>query len=132
MYKKNIYIAFITKKFEWMMVVYNPKDDAWSNLGLQPGHPTKNIAKLIIANDHLLLAHVCCYLSTRGTTIISIFEVKIEDKLFLPITKITCQEEMTNVYGFPCKFIFGLSNKITIMQNINDVGITFNSSTFRK
>ena len=31
MFKNNIYIAFCTI---WMMVVYNPKDDAWNNLGL--------------------------------------------------------------------------------------------------
>ena len=81
---------------------------------------------MIIASDHLFLAHVCYYTSFG---IISIFEIKIEDRLFVPITKITCQDEMTNICGFPCKFIFGLGNKITIMRNINDVGITFNLST---
>ena len=130
MYKNNIYIAFTTTKFEWMMVVYNPKDDAWSNLGLgiRSSECSHYGARLIIANDHLFLAHVCYYTSTRGT-IISIFEIKIEDRLFIPITKITCQEKMTNIHGFPYKFIFGLGNKITIMRNINDVGITFNLST---
>ena len=44
MYQNNIYIAFTTTKFEWMMVVYNPKDDAWSNLGLgrQPSYHTQH------------------------------------------------------------------------------------------
>ena len=89
MYKNNIYIAFTTTELEWMMVIYNPKDDAWSNLGLdiQHSHNLQNGARLIIANDHLFFVHIRDYLSIRGT-IISILEIKIEDRLFIPITKI--------------------------------------------
>ena len=36
---------------------------------------------------------------------------------------------MKIIHGFPCKFIFGLGNKITIIRNINDVGITFDVFT---
>ena len=91
MYKNNIYIAFTTTEFEWMMVVYNPKNDAWSNLrlGIQQVDYSKIGARLIIADDRLFFVHTCYYLSIKGT-IISIFEIKIEDRLFIPITKITC------------------------------------------
>ena len=66
------------------------------------------------------------YLSTKAT-IISIFELKIEDRLLIPITKITCPNENFGVY--PYKNIFGLGNKITIMRNIKDICITFDVST---
>ena len=99
MYKNNIYLAFITTKDEWMMVVYNPKDDAWSNFGLsiKKTNYVKNGAKLIIEDDCLFFAHVCCDYYFANRTIITINEMKIEDRLLIPITKITWLEEMKDI-----------------------------------
>ena len=87
-------------------MVYNLKDDAWSNLGLSR-KSTKYIedgARLIIVDDRLFFAHVCYY-PFASKTLISIFEMEIEDRLFIPITKITCPKEMINIKGFPSKFM---------------------------
>ena len=86
----------------------------------------KDVGRLIIADDRLFFADVCYDYYPRHSSIISIFEMKIEDRLLIPITKITWPNENGS---FPHKFIYGLRNKITIMSNKTNIGITFDVST---
>ena len=90
MYKNNIYVAFNTSKEEWMMV-YNPKDDAWNNLGGTEKlvEYIEGDGRLIIVDDCLFYANVSYGHYYKDRSILSIFEIKIEDRLLIPITKIT-------------------------------------------
>ena len=130
MYKNNMYIAFFTLDDKWMMVVYNPKDDAWSNLCLNK-EETYSISdackgRLIIVDDHLFFVSVDNYYSMNSTTIV-IFEMKIEDRLFIQITKLTCTHDFLGCFSH--NSIIGLGNKIIIMKDIKDIFMTFNMST---
>ena len=130
MYKNNMYIAFSTLDKKCMMVVYNPKDDAWSNICL-----SKETAdylsyahgrQLIIADDRLFFVYIDNNYSRNDTTI-AIFEMKIEDRLFIQITKFTCTHDFLGYYS--SNSIIGFGDKITIMKNIKDIFMTFNMST---
>ena len=89
MYKNNMYIAFFTLDKKWMMVVYNPKDDAWTNLCLSKKEtyclPCAFGGQLIIADDRLFFVYVDNYYSLNYNNTIAIFEMKIEDRLFIQI-----------------------------------------------
>ena len=74
----------------------------------------------------VLFSYVCSSYLFARITVKSIFEMKIEDRLLISITKITCPNE--NFGGFLYKNVFKLGNKITIMKNIKDVHITFDVS----
>ena len=128
MYKNNMYISFFTLDEKWMMVVYNPKDDAWSNLYLskEETYYSPYGGRLIIADDRLFFVYIDNYLSRNNTTI-AIFEMKIEDRLFIQITKFTCTHDFLGYFSY--NSIIGLGNKITIMKNIKDIFMTFNMST---
>ena len=129
MYKNNMYIIFFTLDRKWMMVVYNPKDDAWSNLCLSKetyDSPYKFGGQLIIADDCLFFVYVNNCLLMNNTTI-AILEMKIEDRLFIQITKFTCTHDIWGYFAY--NSIIGLGNKITIMKNIKDIFMTFNMST---
>ena len=129
MYKNNMYIAFSTISLQkWMMVVYNPKDDAWSNLIYEKETDSSCIFKtqLIIANDRLFFVYVKNYLS-RDITNIEIYEIKIEDRLFIQITKFTCTHDFLGCFSY--NSIIGLGNKIIIMKNIKNIFMTFDMST---
>ena len=89
MYKNNIYIAFSTLGQNQTMVVYNPKDDAWSNFCLNKEEVNCTSGRLIIADDCLFYVYVDNDYSMNNTTI-AIFEMKIEDRLFIQIIKFTC------------------------------------------
>ena len=131
MYKNDMYIAFFAKVKNRMMVVYNPKDDAWSNLCLnkEVTYDSPFGGRLIIADDCLFFVHVDNYISLDfiNQTFIEIFEMKIEDRLFIQITKFTCTHHL--VGNFSHNSIIGLGNKIIIMKNIKDIFMTFNMST---
>ena len=128
MYKNNMYIAFFTLDNKWMMVVYNPKDDAWSNLCVtnEKTYCSHFGGRLIIANDRLFFVYLNNYFSSNYTTI-AIFEIKIEDRLFIQITKFTCTRDILGFFSY--NSIIGLGNKIIIMKNIKDNFMTFNVST---
>ena len=130
MYKNNMYIEFSTFNKNRMMVVYNPKDDAWSNLCLSKEEsyclPYASGERLIIADDRLFFVHVDNYHSLNDTTI-AIFELNIEDRLFIQITKFTCKHDFLGCFSY--NSIIGLGNKIIIMKNIKDIFMTFNMST---
>ena len=128
MYKNNMYIAFFTLDKKWMMVVYNPKDDAWSNLCLSKEETScsPHLGRLIIADDRLFFVYVDNYY-TRNNTTIAIFEMKIENRLFIQITKFTCTHDFFGCFSF--NSIIGLGNKIIIMKNIKDIFMTFHMST---
>ena len=64
--------------------------------------------------------------SMHKTTIV-IFEMKIEDRLFIQITKFTCTHDFLERSSH--NSIIGLGNKIIIMKNIKDIFMTFNMST---
>ena len=130
MYKNNMYMAFSTLDNKWMVVVYNPKDDAWSNPSLSK-EETYYLSytyggRFIIADDRLFFVHVDNYYSLNDTTI-AIFELNIEDRLFIQITKFTCKHDFLGCFSH--NSIIGLGNKITIMKNIKDIFMTFNTST---
>ena len=128
MYKNNMYIAFLTLDDKWMMVVYNPKDDAWSYLGLNKEETYYSTfgGQLIIANDRLFYVYVDnCY--SKNNTTIAIYEMKIEDRLFIQITKFTCTHDFFGYFSYNSTYAFG--NKIFIMKNIKDIFMTFNIST---
>ena len=75
-----------------MMVVYNPKNDAWSNLCLskEEEEPYAFGERLIIVDDRLFFVYVYNYYPMNNT-IVAIFEMKIEDRLFIQITKFYLQ-----------------------------------------
>ena len=62
MYKNNMYIAFLTLDKNQMIVVYNPKDDAWSNICLDKKEsyclPYEFGEQLIIADDRLFYVSI--------------------------------------------------------------------------
>ena len=62
-----------------------------------------------------------------NNTTIEIFEMKIEDRLFIQITKFTQSHNFLGYFSY--NSIFGLGNKITIMKNIKDIFMTFDVST---
>ena len=130
-YKNNMYIAFSTLDEKWMMVVYNPKDDAWSNLCLSKEEtyclPCTFGGQLIIVDDRLFFVYVDNYHSSNNNNIIAIFEMKIEDRLFIQITKFTCTNDFSGFVSYDS--IIGFGNKIIIMNNTKDIFITFNLST---
>ena len=122
MYKNNMYIAFSTLDKNHMMVVYNPKDDSWSNLCLLSKERSYCLSeRLIIADDRLFFVFIYYYNYTMDNTTIAIFELKIEDRLFIQITKFTCTHDF-----WGCNII-GLGDKIIIM--IKNIFMTFNIST---
>ena len=129
MYKNNIYIAFYTLE-DYKLVVYNPKDDAWSNLCLSKqktyGFPEGYGVRLIIADDRLFFVYVYNNYSMNRTTI-TIFEMKIEDRMFIQITQLTCTHDFLG--WFLHNSIIGLGNKIIIKKDVKDVLMTFNMST---
>ena len=98
MYKDNIYIAFNTSKIEWTIVEYNPTNDVWNNFNQnhEINYILNDEGRLTIANDCLFFVKVC-YPRTLNFTFthksISIFELNIEDKLLIPVTKIFHLEE---------------------------------------
>ena len=113
-----------------MMVVYNPKDDAWSNLCLSKEETFRSFyafgGRLIIADDRLFFVYVGHYYSMDNTTI-EIFEMKIEDRLFIQSTKFTYTFDSLECFSY--NSIIGLGNKIIIMKNISNIFMTFNMST---
>ena len=132
MYKSNIYVAYYTSKAEWMVAVYNPMNDVWNNLNMNI--KTLNIChdegRLIIANDRLFFAQVCYPRTiTFKHKSISIFELNIEDRLFIPITIIIRPNDMQYNRYLPSHCIFGINNKITIVGYMKDIVITFDVST---
>ena len=128
MYKNNMYIAFSTLYNKWIMVVYNPKDDAWSNLCLnkKKTYCLSYDGRLIIVDDRLFFVYINNNLH-RDKITMTILEMKIEDRLFIQITKFTCPHDFLGFFSY--NSIFGLGNKITIMKNIKDIFMTFNMST---
>ena len=82
---------------------------------------------MIIADDYLFFVHVVEYYGFKKHIIISIFEMQIEDRLFIPITNFTCTHELFGG-GIPQNLIIGLGNEITIMKNKNDICFKFNVS----
>ena len=80
MYKNNMYIAFSTLDEKWMMVVYNPKDDAWSNLNLsqEETYYSPYEGRLIIADDCLFFVSVDNYYFMDNNTI-AIFNTIVID-----------------------------------------------------
>ena len=83
---------------------------------------------MIIANDHLFDIQVSDLDTILQNSRISIFEMKIEDKLLIPIIQIMFPKEMQcDEWIMQAKFIFGIGNKITIMGYQKDVGITYNA-----
>ena len=53
--------------------------------------------------------------------------MKIEDRLFIQITKFTCTHDFLGCFSY--NSIIGLGNKITVLKNIKDIFMTFNMST---
>ena len=105
-----------------MMVVYNPIHDLWNTFDTNIESIDKN-GRLIIANGRLFYAQVC---DLDTTSIISIFEMNIEDKLLIPMIQIRCPKEMQCIEWYmQVSFIFGFNNKIIIMGYKKDVGITY-------
>ena len=128
MYKNNMCIAFLTLDDKRMMVVYNPKDDAWSYLGLNKEeiYYSTFVGQLIIADDRLFYVFVDnCY--SKNNTTIAIYEMKIEDRLFIQITKFTYTHDFFGYFSYNSIYAFG--NKIFIMKNIEDIFMIFNMST---
>ena len=64
-----------------MMVVYNPLHDTWNNFDIDIERDDSN-QRLIIANSRLFYAQVD-FNDTMQNHTISIFEMKIEDKLLI-------------------------------------------------
>ena len=127
MYKNNMYIAFSTLDKKWMMVVYNPKDDSWS-LCLSKEEmdcfPYLYGGRLIIVDDCLFFVYIDNFMDNNT---IAIFELKIEDRLFIQITKFTCTHDVLGCFAYNSIYAFG--NKIYIMKKIEDIFVTFNMST---
>ena len=130
MYKNNMYNAFFKLDEKWMMVIYNPKDDVWSNLCLNKEETDcssyVDAGRLIIADDCLFFVFVDNYYSSNNTTT-TIFEMKIEDRLFIQNTKFTCTHYFFGHFLY--NSIIGFGNKIFIIKNIKDIFMTFNMST---
>ena len=128
-YRNNIYVAFATSKVEWMITVYNPMNDVWNNVNRN--YKLVNYqGRLIIANDRLFFAQVC-YPRTYAFVykFISIFEIKIKDRLLIPITHIIQLEDMQYNKDSSSHCIFGIGNKITIVGYMKGFVITFDVST---
>ena len=64
-----------------MMVVYNPLYDTWNNFGMDVERDDSN-RRLIIANNRFFYAQID-FNDTMQNHTISIFEMKIEDKLLI-------------------------------------------------
>ena len=79
---------------------------------------------MILVDDHLFFVHEDNY---WNNTNIKIYEMKIEDRLFIQITKVTCTNDIFRC--FPYNSIINFGNKIFIMKNIKDIFMTFNMST---
>ena len=143
-YKNNIYVAFqtsiyewmiATSIYEWMIAVYNPVNDVWNNFNQNHEMNCKlndDDGRLIIANDRLFFAQVCY--PRRNTFLynnksISIFEINIENRLLIPITKIIQPQDMEYNRYLTTHCIFGLNNKIIIVGFMKDLVITFDVSS---
>ena len=131
-YKNNIYmisdIYMRPTLHKVELSVYDPINDAWNKLDLNINIDGSNYhnydGKLIIANDSLFLVIVC---SLQFDIYILIFEMKIEDRLFIPIIKIIRPRQMQSHMG--SDLICGLDKKIFIFGYMKDVNITYNVST---
>ena len=127
-YKNNIYVATSTLEYKWVMVVYSPVHDAWNKFDTNIERKDDN-GRLIIANDHLFYAQDDFNITIRNSTI-SIFEMKIEDKLLIPIIQISYPSKKPYyLWTSRPNYIFGFGNKITIMKYKKDVGITYDVCT---
>ena len=124
----DIYIRPILHKVE--LSVYDPINDAWNKLDLNIKIDGSNYfnydGKLIIANDSLFFVIVC---GVRPDTYILIFEMKIEDRLLIPIIKIIRPRQMQCNSRMQCDLICGLDKKILIFGYMKDVNITYDVST---
>ena len=132
-YKNNIYIAFNTS-IEWMILAkYNPTNDKWNNFNVDilRYYPSPNEGRLIIANDCLFFASVNCFRINRHGIYnsIVIFELNIENRLFIQIKRIDEPIELQYNWVLPSHCIFGIGNKITIIGYKKDIVITFDIST---
>ena len=126
-YKNNIYVAIRTLDKKLMMVVYNPILDLWNNF--DTNIKSNDDGRLIIANDRLFYAQVN-FNGTMWNYTISIFEIKIEDKLLIPIIQIIGPFDDCTEHGFGpicAENIIGIGNKITIMRD--NKSITYNVCT---
>ena len=81
---------------------------------------------MIIVDDRLFFVYVNNFFFNKSTIIV-IFEMKIEDRLFIQVTKFTCTHDFLGFFSY--NSIIGLGNKIFIMKNIKDIFMTFNMST---
>ena len=127
-YKNDIYVGISSQRKKLMMVVYNPIHDLWNkfDINIESFHDN---GRLIIANGCLFYAQDCNLDRTIQNSTISIFEMNIEDKLWIPMIQILCPNEMHDEWVVQGKFIFGLNNKITIVAYKKDVGITYDVCT---
>ena len=110
-YKNNIYVVFCTSEGKLMIAIYDLKTDAWNNLDLNVENDeylylSRGEGKLIIANGCLFFPRVSFILND---CFILISELKIEDRLLIPIIKIKPQ-----VHCISFGSIFGFGNKIII------------------
>ena len=84
--------------------------------------------RLIIANGRLFYAQID-FNDTIDNHTISIFEIKIEDKLLIPIIQIINPLEKGYPNVIRSNLIFGFGNEITITRYKKDVGLTYNVCT---
>ena len=133
-YKNNIYmISDISLRpiHKVELLVYDPINDAWNkldpNIKLDHHNYLDNYdGKLIIANDSLFLVIVC---NLGDDRYILIFEMKIEDRLLIPIIKIIRSRQMQCDSYMGSDLICGLDKKILIFGYMKDVNITYDVST---
>ena len=130
MYKNQLYVVYWTSKFELMMKVYNPINDIWikfDQIIKQIGtHP---MGRLIVILDCLFLVSFAFSFSFLLKNWISIFEVKTEDRLMIPIVNILQPIQMQWHGVFLCEFIFNIRNKIIIVNHEKHISITYDVFT---
>ena len=135
-YKNNIYVAFSTSKHKLMIVVYNPTNDVWIEvyLNIMNDKSSKDFLnrRFIIVDGRLFYIQVCNWKLSTINCIVSIWEMKIEDRFLIPITKIIspymmhCNSEHYSLeHVSQANFKFHVYNKIIILQYKKDVGITY-------
>ena len=130
-YKDNIYVVFFTLEDKWMMMVYNPINDTWNKFDLDiEKYEVSYEGKLIIANDCLFFAQVCnVERYSHNNKFISRFEINTKDRLLIPIIEITQPRKMRYIGYMSHNLIFGFENKISIIEYIRHIGITYDVST---
>ena len=125
--KNDINVAICTPDKKLMMAVYNPILDLWNNFDTNIESNDDN-KRLIIANGCLFYAQID-FNDTIGNHTSSIFEMKIEDKILIPIIQIINPLERGYPNVIRSSLIFGFSNEITIMRYKKDIGLTYNVCT---